>query len=375
MATWTCPACTLINAGDAAACEACSSLQPRAAPLVRSGSPCRGCQRPLGFGTSIQALGANYHPGCFRCAACHKVFDAGARFQAHENELYHAMCYKELFHPRCGLCSELLPMNTSGHIVYKEMTFWNLKYCAIHDQRDRCCSCKRPEPTASNRRFESLSDGRKVCSGCSETVILDTAEVQPVVAHVWSFLASLGMHLPDLPVLLVDFETLNAHTHDHHANLPREAKGPAVYGVCLSEVRYVRHIARRGAQERMQLSDRRVNAILILHGLPYDMTAYILAHEATHAYLKLRPEFPAHLPPKVEEGVCNLMGYLFLQYTTLVDPTEARSFRTSLRRFYSHQLLHDTSPVYGDGFREALAAYNTHNSLQQVLDRVRAAQL
>ena len=44
---------------------------------------------------------------------------------------------------------------------------------------------------------------------------------------------------------------------------------------------------------------RSVNAILILHGLPYDLTASILAHEATHAYIKLSDNFPDSIPPKV----------------------------------------------------------------------------
>ncbi|KDO31283.1 hypothetical protein SPRG_03898 [Saprolegnia parasitica CBS 223.65] len=369
--TWTCPACTLVNPKEAMACEACEGPGPGASSFATSGAVvCKGCNQAIRRGAGmLQALGRSYHPECFRCGACQRVFEANTRFQVHEAEPYHAACFQELFHPRCDVCSELLPMNTSQHIVYREMPFWRLKYCGLHDQRARCCSCKRIEPTASHRRFESLRDGRKLCSECADTVILDTSEVQPVVAHVWSFLASLGMHLPALPVLLVDFETLNAHTHDHHANLPRDAKAPAIYGVCLSEVRYIQHIAHRGATERMQLGDRRVNAILILHGLPYDMTAHILAHEATHAYFKLHPGFPSHLSPQVEEGVCQLLAYLYLEYMNVTSAPG--NFRATLRGCYVYHLLHDPSPAYGDGLRAALAAYNHHNSLQAVLDLVR----
>lgn len=38
-----------------------------------------------------------------------------------------------------------------------------------------------------------------------------------------------------------------------------------------------------------------MNAILILYGLPYDLTAQVIAHEATHAYIKLSDSFPDHL--------------------------------------------------------------------------------
>jgi hypothetical protein len=42
-----------------------------------------------------------------------------------------------------------------------------------------------------------------------------------------------------------------------------------------------------------------VNAILILHGLPYDLTASVLTHEATHAFIKLSDDFPDNIPSKV----------------------------------------------------------------------------
>lgn len=51
------------------------------------------------------------------------------------------------------------------------------------------------------------------------------------------------------------------------------------------------------------LQNRSVNAILILHGLPYDLTAQAIAHEATHAYIKLSDSFPDHLPMMVSSTV------------------------------------------------------------------------
>ncbi|OQS06833.1 hypothetical protein THRCLA_01147 [Thraustotheca clavata] len=376
MSTWSCEVCTLVNPTSLNECDACNTPQPGKNSLMSflpRVSTCKACKQPI-FSAMIKALNETYHATCFRCAACQQGFDNSMRFQVHENEPYHSQCYRELYHPRCDICEERLPTNSSELIVYQEMPFWNLKYCAIHSQRDRCCSCKRIEPTAIHRQFDSLSDGRKLCLGCSETVILDTTEVQPVVAEVWAFLASLGMHVPKLPVLLVDFETLNAHTHSHHSNLPRDARVPTVYGVCLSEVRYIRHIAKRGQQERMSLSDRRVNAILLLHGLPYEMTAYILAHEATHAYLRLNSRFPPHLPPKIEEGMCQLMSFLYLRYKTVMANDSSPNFQASLRAYYLFQLQNDPTPIYGDGLREALMAYNTYNSLQQLLDRIAMTQ-
>lgn len=42
-----------------------------------------------------------------------------------------------------------------------------------------------------------------------------------------------------------------------------------------------------------------VTGILILHGLPYDLTAQVIAHEATHSFIKLSDNFPEHLPMMV----------------------------------------------------------------------------
>ncbi|KAF0692953.1 Aste57867_15999 [Aphanomyces stellatus] len=383
--TWTCPVCTLIN-GPSSTCDACGAPSPQAAaptltprqapsflPLI---STCRTCNKSIWPDTSYtQALGNTYHTSCFRCAACLQDLPSGIPFNVHENEPYHPQCFQQLFHPRCDVCEELLPMNSDRRIAYQEMPYWKLKYCPLHEQRDRCCSCKRLEPTSRARHFHALSDGRKLCGDCTNTVILDNDEVQPVVEDVWAFLASLGMHLPELPVFLVDFDTLNTHSHAAHSNLPRDAKTPVVYGVCISEVTQFNHFVHRTMQQLFRLEKaptRGVNGIMVLHGLPYDMTAYILAHEATHAYFKLHEGFPTSLPPKVEEGMCQLMGYLYLQYRNIMlPPDDAAKFPGQLRGWYLQSLIEDTSPVYGDGLREALHAYNRYNSLQLVLDHIR----
>jgi hypothetical protein len=42
--------------------------------------------------------------------------------------------------------------------------------------------------------------------------------------------------------------------------------------------------------------DASVTAILCLSGLPRDLTASVLAHEATHAWIKLHPRFDVGNP-------------------------------------------------------------------------------
>ena len=54
-----------------------------------------------------------------------------------------------------------------------------------------------------------------------------------------------------------------------------------------------------------------VTAILVLYGLPWLLTGTILAHECMHAWLRLRGI--TRLPLQTEEGLCQLMGLLWLE--------------------------------------------------------------
>ena len=54
-----------------------------------------------------------------------------------------------------------------------------------------------------------------------------------------------------------------------------------------------------------------VTAILVLYGFPWLLTGTILAHECMHAWLRLRGV--TQLPLQTEEGLCQLMGLLWLE--------------------------------------------------------------
>ncbi len=50
-----------------------------------------------------------------------------------------------------------------------------------------------------------------------------------------------------------------------------------------------------------------------MSGMPANLTASIMAHEVTHAWLKLHPNFRnrEQLPLRVEEGLCQLVAFFF----------------------------------------------------------------
>ena len=106
---------------------------------------------------------------------------------------------------------------------------------------------------------------------------------------------------------------------------------PIIRGVTLSKCAEVRHISTARLKNNTNGSGnsvvtnqlpqiyrvnqtRDVTAVLVLYGLPRDLTASILAHEAMHVWLKLNRGFPFRMPPKLEEGLCQVIAYLYLQH-------------------------------------------------------------
>ena len=98
---------------------------------------------------------------------------------------------------------------------------------------------------------------------------------------------------------------------------------------------------------------------------------------------------------KVEEGICQVMSYLWLESEILpsssrhVQPSSSYASSSSssypptsskkggishtekkLGEFFMHQIANDTSTAYGDGFRTAYAAVNKYG-LRQTLNHIR----
>jgi hypothetical protein len=130
----------------------------------------------------------------------------------------------------------------------------------------------------------------------------------------------------------------------------------------------------------------------------------ILAHECTHAYLRLSG-YPPDLPADVEEGLCQLLALLWLEQegARLVELAAKRStqslkslssassssssssassssvaapgdpvFERRLAAFFGHQIREDSSPIYGDGFRAALSVFQQQQgNLKVLLDNIR----
>ncbi|XP_052171978.1 protein DA1-related 2 isoform X2 [Diospyros lotus] len=343
---------------------------------------CAGCKCNIGYGNYLGCMGTFYHPQCFRCHLC------GFPITEHEFSLsgkdaYHKSCFKEMTHPKCEVCHQFIPTNGAGLIEYRCHPFWSQKYCPSHeyDNTARCCSCERLE--SWNARYISLGDGRSLCLECMESAIMDTGDCQPLYHAIRDYYEGMNMKLDQqIPMLLVERQALNEaivgeKNGFHHM--------PETRGLCLSEEQTVTSILRRpkvggyrlvGMRTQPQKLTRRceVTAILVLYGLPRLLTGAILAHELMHGWLRLKGY--RNLNPEVEEGICQVLSYMWLETEVMpglkhMPSTSSSSSSSSssshkkgrksevenkLGEFFMHQIANDASPAYGGGFRAANAA-------------------
>ncbi|XP_058207172.1 protein DA1-related 2 [Rhododendron vialii] len=359
---------------------------------------CGGCKRDLGCGNYLGCMGTFFHPECFCCRSC------GFPITEHEFSLsgkdaYHKSCFKELTHPKCEVCHQFIPTNGAGLIEYRCHPFWSQKYCPSHedDNTARCCSCERLE--SSNARHVALGDGRSLCLECMESAIMDTGDCQPLYHAIRDYYEGMYMKLDQqIPMLLVERQALNEaivgeKNGFHHM--------PETRGLCLSEEQTVTSILKRpkvggpghrliGMRTQPQKLTRKceVTAILVLYGLPRLLTGAILAHELMHGWLRLKGY--RNLNPEVEEGICQVLSYMWLESEVMpglknMPSSSAASSSSSvssskkggksgvenkLGEFFMHQIAHDASPAYGGGFRAANAAVHRYG-LRSTLDHIR----
>jgi hypothetical protein len=95
------------------------------------------------------------------------------------------------------------------------------------------------------------------------------------------------------------------------------------------------------------------------------LSASVLAHEATHAWIKLHPrfDFERPIPPQVEEGCAQLIALLFLNEgldppSPLDNNDGSGPSDEKLRQYFKFSIETDDHEIYGTGYRRAAMAYS-----------------
>lgn len=345
----------------------------------------------------LATLNKKFHPKCFRCMGCHEVIDPTSPFafmtdERGEKNPLHRQCYAELYGVKCAVCMESIPAGTDGKVSYVKHPFFETEQmCPRHASNPgrRCTGCHRFEPNGTG--FADLGDANRcVCYSCCRTVVVDSEDAKPLWEKVIRFFED-KLKLPiwpdmrDVPVLVVGFDALN----DQLKNSAHSGSSQIMTrGLCLSEHMSGRKITlQRLRFDRANRSfcpndveskgytffqvpdankinpDSSVTAILCLSGLPADLTASVLAHEATHAWFKLHPSFniTEPIPLQVEEGCCQLLALLFLNDG--LGPASSASGDDNgpsdekLRQYFKFSIETDENEIYGAGYRMAAKAY------------------
>jgi hypothetical protein len=406
------------NQTSSTASSAFSSIFGRPVHPVSAGlsstNHCTGCKQPI-TDYSYLTVGnppTKFHPSCFRCAGCNKPIEGS--YMTKDTDCYHRACFDALFVKSCDLCGATLRGRYMCHGYFTDVQ----SYCAEHNSKPlrQCFCCHIKEPFASKSQgasgssssepFPTLPDGRLICWRCIDSVVVDSEEARPLYLAAVDFMEhSLGLSIPpgmrEVPVLAVDLPSLNdqlslqsstTHGACPHTD-PAQSHGVAATGgggasltrgLTLTSVSEVRYVQPGGAWSHNWLAGGigmgrgtssassssvtlertcSVTAVLVLCGLPRDLTASILAHEAMHVWCKLRSSPLLNLPSEVEEGMCQLVAYEYLDKCAGSSRTEGERvatttavespWETKLRAYFKYQIQTDPSPVYGDGFRMA----------------------
>lgn len=361
-----------------------------------SSSVCFTCGQSTG--SFIAALDKKYHPECFRCVVCHGLIDVTKPFafskdaQGYKHP-HHPRCFSQRYAATCCVCRQKLPANEDGTISFVKHPFFDTEeMCPRHalEAKRRCTGCHRFEP--DHERFIDLDDGdRCICFSCCRSVVVDSNDAAPLWVQVISFFRDkLGLPIWDgmteIPIMVVGFEALNDQLQRGQNNHGGSSQ-IMTRGLCLTDhancgrfrVPSMRFNTTDSSFEASNGSDRftyyevptslrantnsNVFAIMCLSGLPRDLTASVLAHEATHAWIKMHPDFDVTkpIPPQVEEGVAQLMALLFLN-DGLDDPQgsvpgETGPSDAKLRQYFRFSIETEENEVYGTGYRRAAAAY------------------
>jgi Protein DA1/LIM domain len=377
--------------------------------LPRNSTTCCVCRQPSQ--NPLTALDKKYHKSCFCCTSCGEFIDPSGPFAFVENngdkQPMHRDCYSNLFGIKCVVCCQAIPAGPNGKISYVKHPFFDTEQmCPKHalNMTRRCTGCHRFEP--ENEPFADLNDvGRCVCLACCRTVIVDSNDAQPIWAEVVEFFAT-KLNLPiwqdfrEIPILVVGYNALNEQMNQV-SSVHLGASNIMTRGLCLTE----HQSGRRFRMDRMRFDssdgsfvpadveergftffqvpdaskvnpDASVTAILCLSGLPHDLAASVLAHEATHAWIKLHPrfDFKEPIPPQVEEGCCQLVAHLFLN-DGLPEPTPLENSHGTgpsdekLRQYFKFSIETDDSEIYGDGYRKAAKIYS-HIGIEALMSHV-----
>jgi len=270
-------------------------------------STCPGCSgQLLGRGPFVTLEGRLWKPEHARCQRCAEdgTVPVGRLFVVPQDEEVEVACerhYPDLHDtPYCAATGqsfepqEQVAVTDMGDVVSRKHMAGGVKLCYC---------CRRPLVGKFAEGLLNYGDGRSVCGMCNNSAVMDPE-------HASSMLESIR-HM-----LATDFgiDTGGAALHVELGELEdgrriyEKANGAGIGHVCVEGMTIQKHYAIQAGAKLVE--KREVQGIYLLRGMSAIHTAKVIAHELTHVFLA-KNKFHS-LPLQVEEGLCQLVSYLWL---------------------------------------------------------------
>lgn len=273
---------------------------------------CKGCGQAV-VGVYVTALGADWHPEHFWCAACGKPIE-DASFYQHLGQPYHAECYRQQIAPHCAYCGRPL---VGQHLV----DHWGTRFCPKHQGEYPVCRfCGRLVPP-HHQGSDSRTEGVR-CPVCRASAIDYIAQARPIFARLVQWINGQGLMFNNLNL------RIELRSRRQLAQFLNEGNDTKSLGATLCST----------YTEGSRKVRTEVQGVAILRGLPSTLFQGVTVHELGHAWLAVHGV--TALPLWAEEGFCELLAYrLYVQMNT----PESRYHATCIEQ--------QSDPVYGEGFR------------------------
>ncbi|KAK3287567.1 hypothetical protein CYMTET_4932 [Cymbomonas tetramitiformis] len=292
-----------------------------------------GCGRVIS-GQGVRAFGKIWYPEHFKCVHCKKALKG--QFLEKDGKPYCKQDYGKLFCDQCLVCKE--PLLNREY----EKNNWDELMCHKHrlEGGAECFDCGRFLP----RGVALPMDERWMCPKCFPSAVQDEALAATLLQEVRAGMKPFGISAEGrIPLALASSEKLQ------RACLKRSSAHSTPLGLTRSKV----------LLENQTVTQRFLKGVLVLRGLSKDLCTQVMAHEFGHCYMFMN-RFPM-LPPMVEEGVCELFTWVWMQHC----PESPEILRKRRR------MLDNKDPVYGGGFRAAHTALKKMGNLPGIMEYVK----
>ncbi len=245
-------------------------------------------------------------------------------------------CYN-LSLPHCEACGKGMKawLEIEGH-----------RYCHPCANEQRCDACGHPGPSIS------LRDGRRICTECWKTAIVEQKDAEQLFRIVRKRMArALDLTTDhDIEFLLVSRDDLQRISNG--ASSGREL-GYYQYQAETTTT-YLTTRDRRGREERRVAGERtdQKYRIYILYGLPEKRLMEVAAHELAHDWMRVN--LPSIKAPIFEEGFAEYVAWL----------VNDRFGYEDLKK----RIEENTDPIYGDGFKMMQGLAQRHGGLDGLIE-------